>query len=380
MNHQQQSGHEHTVEQQVLELSPVVQTIPTIDNQHQQQPLVSPPQKTPPTAVKTSADQQSNQQQQGNIQQHAQQQRPDTATVNVSTESQNVAFIDSALCSYDVRMSNWLESGTQPSVADVNKSDDDLSSVNVYEQIRDVTTTAAAVDATTVDVIRDLPDYQSSDIDQSILDVQSTTKIEVQTVNGDEHQLKTADNVCETNEFNEHHQHEHHDHIKTVPGLHDDIASKTKQSRSEKKARKALSKLGLKQVSGVSRVTIRKAKNILFVIAQPDIYKSPASDTYVIFGEAKIEDLSQQAQMAAAEKFKTVEQSTGVDVTTTTTTAGRLTENVESDNEEQIDESGVEPKDVELVMSQAGVSRRKAVVALQNNQNDIVNAIMELTM
>jgi len=36
----------------------------------------------------------------------------------------------------------------------------------------------------------------------------------------------------------------------------------------------------------------------------------------------------------------------------------------------------VEAKDVELVMSQAGVSRSKAVQALKNNQNDIVNAIM----
>ncbi|MCL4147971.1 UNVERIFIED_CONTAM: hypothetical protein GTU68_023830 [Idotea baltica] len=49
-----------------------------------------------------------------------------------------------------------------------------------------------------------------------------------------------------------------------------------KQSRSEKKARKIMSKLGLKQVPGVSRVTIRKSKNILFVINKPDVYKNPA--------------------------------------------------------------------------------------------------------
>lgn len=61
-----------------------------------------------------------------------------------------------------------------------------------------------------------------------------------------------------------------------------------KQSRSEKKARKAMSKLGLKQIAGVSRVTIRKSKNILFVINRPDVYKSPASDTYIVFGEAKV--------------------------------------------------------------------------------------------
>lgn len=42
----------------------------------------------------------------------------------------------------------------------------------------------------------------------------------------------------------------------------------------------------------------------------------------------------------------------------------------------QVDEIGVEVKDIELVMSQANVSRAKAVRALKNNNNDIVNAIM----
>lgn len=35
-------------------------------------------------------------------------------------------------------------------------------------------------------------------------------------------------------------------------------------------------------------MTIRKAKNILFVIAKPDVYKSSASETYIVFGEAKV--------------------------------------------------------------------------------------------
>lgn len=62
----------------------------------------------------------------------------------------------------------------------------------------------------------------------------------------------------------------------------------SKQSRSEKKARKLFSKLGLKPVHGVSRVCIRKSKNILFVINKPDVYKSPGCDTYIVFGEAKV--------------------------------------------------------------------------------------------
>uniref|UniRef100_A0A8D2PHB5 NAC-A/B domain-containing protein n=1 Tax=Zosterops lateralis melanops TaxID=1220523 RepID=A0A8D2PHB5_ZOSLA len=64
--------------------------------------------------------------------------------------------------------------------------------------------------------------------------------------------------------------------------------SKAKQSRSEKKARKAMSKLGLRQIHGVTRITIRKSKNILFVISKPDVFKSPASDIYIVFGEAKV--------------------------------------------------------------------------------------------
>lgn len=160
-------------------------------------------------------------------------------------------------------------------------------------------------------------------------------------------------------------------------GLPIDLVSKAKQSRGEKKARKIMSKLGLKQVQGVNRVTVRKSKNILFIINKPDVYKNPASDTYIVFGEAKIEDLSQQAQMAAAEKFKTAEVSTAAEASTNAKIVAPIQEESE---EEEIDDSGVEEKDVELVMSQANVSRGKAIKALKNNRNDIVNAIMELTM
>jgi len=162
-------------------------------------------------------------------------------------------------------------------------------------------------------------------------------------------------------------------------GGDDMTGAKSKQSRGEKKARKIMSKLGLKQVAGVSRVTIRKSKNILFVINKPDVYKNPASDTYIVFGEAKIEDLSQQAQMEAAQKFKAAEASAPSEMGGSGTT-GHAAIPEEEDEDDEVDETGVEAKDIELVMTQANVSRGKAVKALKNNGNDIVNAIMELTM
>ena len=148
-----------------------------------------------------------------------------------------------------------------------------------------------------------------------------------------------------------------------------------KQNRAEKKNRKAMQKLGMKAVPDVVRVTVKKSKNILFAIGHPDVFKSATSDTYVVFGEAKIEDLSAQAQTAAAEQFKAPE----VPKPELANKADKPTIE-EIDDGGEVDESGVEPKDVELVMSQAGVSRSKAVKALKTNDGDIVNAIMELTM
>merc|ERR1712218_649040 len=155
---------------------------------------------------------------------------------------------------------------------------------------------------------------------------------------------------------------------------------KGKQSRGEKKARKIMGKLGLKQVAGVTRVTIRKSKNILFVINKPDVYKNPASDTYIVFGEAKIEDLSQQAQIDAAKKFNAAEAPVPSEMGAQGTTGPAAIPEEDEDDGDAPDEAGVEDKDIELVMSQANVSRTKAVKALKNNANDIVNAIMELTM
>lgn len=175
-------------------------------------------------------------------------------------------------------------------------------------------------------------------------------------------------------------------HIKAEPsldtGLPLDLTSRAKQSRSEKKARKAFSKLGLKPVPGITRVTIRKSKNILFVIANPEVFRSPSSDTYIVIGEAKIEDMTQQAQVAAAEKLKSeFSQSTAGSSAGHGAAAGaERVDKESSDEEDEVDETGIESNDIDLVMSQANVSRAKAVKALRDNGLDIVNAIMNLTM
>ncbi len=128
----------------------------------------------------------------------------------------------------------------------------------------------------------------------------------------------------------------------------------------------------MRPLPGITRVTIRKSKNILFVIAQPDCFKSPNSDTYIIFGEAKMEDLSASATSRAAEQFKKAPE--------TAKPATQVSSAADTSDSADVDASGIDEKDIQLVMSQGDCSRAKAITALKNNDNDIVNAIMEVTM
>lgn len=115
---------------------------------------------------------------------------------------------------------------------------------------------------------------------------------------------------------------------------------------------------------------------VMFFISKPDVFKSPNSETYVIFGEAKIEDLSSQLQTQAAQQFRMPEM--GSVMAKPDVSAASAAEE-EEEEEEEVDETGVEARDIDLVMTQAGVSKPKAVKALKTHNGDIVSAIMELT-
>jgi len=148
-------------------------------------------------------------------------------------------------------------------------------------------------------------------------------------------------------------------------------------SRSEKKARKAISKLGMKPVEGIMRVTIRKSKTMVFVIKSPEVYQSPASDTYVVFGDATVEDTSAQAQSKAAEKF--------VSPVGATATAAEEEDDEEmpaltsADATGDDDGAGLDEGDISVVMSNGKVTRATAVKALRNAGGDLVKAVMALS-
>ena len=110
-----------------------------------------------------------------------------------------------------------------------------------------------------------------------------------------------------------------------------------------------------------------------------------------IFGEAKIEDLSSQISDSALNKITPSDAAGAADPHAGHNHAhdhgkGKAIEAAEAQKEEdeddgeEVDDTGLEAKDIELVMAQASVSRKKAVKALKENDNDIVNSIMALSI
>merc|ERR1711934_1129454 len=163
-----------------------------------------------------------------------------------------------------------------------------------------------------------------------------------------------------------------------MDGGEEESSGKGKQSRSEKKSRKAMQKLGMKPVPGIIRVTVKKSKNILFVIKEPDVFKTSSDNpkapaTYIVFGKAEIEDLSAQATSAAVEQFKA--PGAGLDVQD----EGPKDVAAGDDDDGDEDPGGLDENDIELVVKQAGVSKAKAIKGLKQNDNDVVNAIMALS-
>lgn len=108
----------------------------------------------------------------------------------------------------------------------------------------------------------------------------------------------------------------------------------------------------------------------MFVISKPDVFKSPNADSYVVFGEAKVEDLAAKQAAIASEQARRMAQMQ----------PGAAPAAAPAADEEPVDETGVDANDIKLVIDQTGVSRAKAVAALKNNNNDIVNSIMELSV
>lgn len=159
-------------------------------------------------------------------------------------------------------------------------------------------------------------------------------------------------------------------------------------SKNERKARELVSKLGLKAVPGIIRVTFRKRNNEIVAIEKPDVYRTPGGN-YVVFGEPKVDNFTQklaaaqqQAQQsgALADASKSPED-IQADMQAAADAAVDASEQPDAaaTEEDNVDAGDLSKDDIELVMQQTNVGRGAAVKALKEHNGDIVNAIMSLS-
>jgi nascent polypeptide-associated complex subunit alpha len=158
-----------------------------------------------------------------------------------------------------------------------------------------------------------------------------------------------------------------------VPTL--EAAEVPQNAKQSKRYAKAMAKMGLKPEPNITKVNIRKIGSLAFAMVQPEVYRFPGTNTFVIFGEAQLEDMSALAQEAAARAAVSGATDASGDAAAAAAPAAK-----EEDDGEEVDAGDLDEKEINVVMSQANVSRNKAIKALKNNNGDIVNTIMELTM
>merc|ERR1712110_1257568 len=154
-----------------------------------------------------------------------------------------------------------------------------------------------------------------------------------------------------------------------------------KLNRGEKKCRKALMKLGMKQFPGITRVTLRKRYGYIFVINEPEVLRAAdGGNSFVCFGEIKIDDPNQRLQQAEAKRFaeqNAAQQAQKLADAGNTTQADKPT--TKQEDEAPADEEGVTADHINMVMEHTGCTRNEAIGALKESNNDMINAVMKLT-
>eukprot|EP00003_Mantamonas_plastica_P009666 TRINITY_DN1900_c0_g1_i1.p1 TRINITY_DN1900_c0_g1~~TRINITY_DN1900_c0_g1_i1.p1 ORF type:complete len:224 (+),score=91.16 TRINITY_DN1900_c0_g1_i1:41-673(+) len=194
---------------------------------------------------------------------------------------------------------------------------------------------------------------------------------------------ENEDDVPELEEVEDEHDHDDHE-----GHSHAQEGGKHKATKAEKKIKKALNKLGMKEVSGFYRVAVRNPKNqmnqpFLITVDAPDVYKMNGSDHFAVFGRIEMDNIQDNMQRQAATSFEdaTADALDGVDLGGESELAGASQASGVEDTESNEDagEAQYSEKDIQLVMKQGKLDKEAAIEKLNEHNGDLVNTIMTLS-
>ena len=145
--------------------------------------------------------------------------------------------------------------------------------------------------------------------------------------------------------------------------------------KSEKKVRKAISKLGMVKLEGVNRVTMKQKDNYILCVKDPEVYSSPQNEnTFIIFGELTFEDPEKKMSQEAIAQMK----KEGEKLKTVTEKPAEQKVEVVPEEEGEISEEGLDKDAIETVMTEGNCSRQQAIKALRAHNGDPVEALLEI--
>lgn len=146
------------------------------------------------------------------------------------------------------------------------------------------------------------------------------------------------------------------------------IPTNRKVSKGEKKFKKAMSKMGMKPVDGITRVTLKTSKNFILYIDGPEVMKAPgAEESYIVFGEARFLDFTKNAAASQLDKFKTAQDATPVE-------GGDA--NAEGNTTEATE---IPEETIDTLIEYTSCTKEQAVEALTKTGGDLVEAISLLS-
>lgn len=187
--------------------------------------------------------------------------------------------------------------------------------------------------------------------------------------------MTTEEKPTEPHVHGENCNHDHdHDHENEQDDHEGDDAQGS--NRGEKKFRKAMSKMGLKPVTGINRVTIKKGKAFVISIDDPDVWKSPGSENaYIIFGKPNMDGLGGSAGQSEVNQFQSPVNPEGAQQAAQQVGS----EQAQDVSGEEVSEEGLSADNIKMVMEYTKCTKTEAIKALRETNDDSVNAIMKLT-
>lgn len=126
----------------------------------------------------------------------------------------------------------------------------------------------------------------------------------------------------------------------------------------------------MKQLTGITRVALRKRDGLIFVINDPEVLKSGTNEnSYAIFGELKLEDPNSRLTQKEAKKFAEAKPE-----------ATAVKEEVKAEDDSvPLSEDGLTASHIDMVIDHTKCTRNAAIRALRETNDDMVQAVMKLT-